>query len=798
MTADTPTDSGRRSLEDGSTPAPSSFAVIGAVASAERRQFDHEQLATRPKKAFGILMVAALLPVFGVVLWGAYTLGGSVDGGDGQALLSIARWYLPVSVAFYVLYGANRATNRLVGFDVRELLLTSVRERDLVLGLLYADLRESVVGLLGPTALVVAAFAVGVGSPVLLVVGTLAASVLALTSVLVGYVVGIGFRAVLVRLGIAAGVRSLLGGIGGVGAVLLFGAGGAIVGSVGADAVAESSLDALAPDGPPPIPFGYYADFLFIDTTLAGVPTGWAFASGALVLIAIPASVWSIVRTTPRLWFLDAPQTADEETATDESADYDGGERTRRSRPWAAVPSGYVADGILHRAIRTPNQLAHVLYYVVALGLAVVSTVVEPSVLPTAFGGALALFGVLLAGGAVCLNPLGEERPMLEQLVLSSYRAETFVRARLIAGLAIGLPITVIGIAVLAIAVHTPGDVLAVGVYWLLLVPVSAAGALGVGSLLPASEPAHVLERIDARPPEVLAMVVHGIAVLALALGGAALLVTDLDTTVRWGGLAAVAVGAVVFADAGYRFAVRSIDAYGRPADADPIYALELAVGVALIGLALSVTIPVGVRFLLPASGVAAFALETVGAFVGWAVAGVVYLLASGRSWDFLDVRVPSVRDGAYLVGGLLAVLLVYATTVAGITVFDAPVQSHAISDAIFEDGASFAVVMILVAVLVNGPVEEFLFRNVIQKRLGESMSPAWAILGASVVFTSIHVPSYFSADPVVIGLSLVPVFALSVIFGVLFERTDNLAVSALCHGLYNAAIFSIVLLALW
>lgn len=77
-----------------------------------------------------------------------------------------------------------------------------------------------------------------------------------------------------------------------------------------------------------------------------------------------------------------------------------------------------------------------------------------------------------------------------------------------------------------------------------------------------------------------------------------------------------------------------------------------------------------------------------------------------------------------------------------------------------------------------------------IQGRLRESFGPAGAILGASVLFGSIHLVAVVGT----IGESLVSVALIttvSLVLGYVYERTRNVVVPALVHGCYNAALLT-------
>ena len=774
----------------------SSPAVINAIARAERRRFDHRYTKTRRKKAVAYVLLALLLPLFGAMVWGAYRFGRTVESGEIAGLLSLFRWYLPAVIGLYVLVGANEAGKRLLDFDARELLLTTVRDRDLVLGLLVADLRESVWYLFGPAAALVLAFAVGVGSPTVAVVATTAAVLVTLAAMLGGYALGLAGRLALRRVPLSSTARSALGGLGSAGVFLLFVAGGAAAGQAGASLdLGDTSPAELTPDGSPPLAIGYYADFFFVGTPIADGVGTLAIGSGAIVVAAIPVSVWATVSVAPRLWRAEsaaAPSAAD--AAASDETESTAAERRRtgprtRTRPWLQFPSGYVADGLVRRSVRTPRRLLHLVYYAMAAGYVVVSlTVADPALLPTALGAALVLLGVWLAGGAVGLNPLGEEGSMVGELVLADYPPASFVRARVLVGTAVGLPFVLVGTALLTVRTLAPAEGLLIGGFAAALLPASAGFAVGIGTLLPNSEPGTVLEKFEARPPEKLAILAHGAVTTALAVAGGWLLYADLEPLATWGGLAVVGGCALLAADAGYRFAVSGLADYGRPRRSDPAYALELALGLSLVGLVLSLSLEGGAATQLPVSGRLEFAVAFVAGYVGWALAGAAYLLASGRGRAYLDVAVPSARDVRYVAVGLAASLVAFGALQATVTLFDLPAVEHAVADRA-GGGPAFLALLAVLFVAVNAPVEEFLFRNVVQKRLAEAVSERTAIGAASIVFAAVHLPAYFATDPVAIAVSLAPLAVVAAVWGWIYARTDNLVVPALCHGLYNVAI---------
>ncbi|SDK35167.1 CPBP family intramembrane glutamic endopeptidase [Natronorubrum texcoconense] len=183
--------------------------------------------------------------------------------------------------------------------------------------------------------------------------------------------------------------------------------------------------------------------------------------------------------------------------------------------------------------------------------------------------------------------------------------------------------------------------------------------------------------------------------------------------------------------------------------------------------------------------------------FVGMALAGVIYLLATGRGLSWIDLRVPTRNDWKYLIGGSVGIIVfLYAVSIL-FMLLDVPAAESQVMDIVGEN-QTMILIMIFIVFFFNAPAEEFLFRNVIQKRLYEGFSRTNAILVTSVIFAAVHLPMYLLAETLVATLaSLTIMFGGSVIFGYLYAKTDNLLVPTIAHAVLNAFQFTMLYLAI-
>jgi len=215
-----------------------------------------------------------------------------------------------------------------------------------------------------------------------------------------------------------------------------------------------------------------------------------------------------------------------------------------------------------------------------------------------------------------------------------------------------------------------------------------------------------------------------------------------------------------------------------------------VASGVAVAGTVLSVVTAIPVVLVLqPGSELAVsplgFAALFVASYVGYALAGVAYLAWTGRGTAYLDIDVPGRRDLGFVVVGIVGVFGAVIALGALISLFDAPSTPHNL----FEPGMNPRVLLVLVPLVlfVNAPVEEFVFRNVVQKRLAETFSTRSAVVLASLVFAVVHLPAYYNPDLRATAVSLALVTVASLVFGYVYAETDNVLVPSAVHGIYNA-----------
>ncbi|WP_408956730.1 lysostaphin resistance A-like protein [Natrinema sp. 74] len=184
--------------------------------------------------------------------------------------------------------------------------------------------------------------------------------------------------------------------------------------------------------------------------------------------------------------------------------------------------------------------------------------------------------------------------------------------------------------------------------------------------------------------------------------------------------------------------------------------------------------------------------------FLGFVVAGGIYLAVTDRGWSYVDLRWPTRRGWGYVLAGVVGGIAFYVLISIAVQLLSLPTAENQVSTYIGND-QTMLLVMIAIVFLFNAPAEEFLYRNIVQKRLYDAFSRRRAVAIASVIFGLIHFPVYAALSESLLATA-VPVAVVmggAAIFGFLYAETDNLLVPIAAHAVFNGVQFGLQYLVL-
>jgi hypothetical protein len=238
---------------------------------------------------------------------------------------------------------------------------------------------------------------------------------------------------------------------------------------------------------------------------------------------------------------------------------------------------------------------------------------------------------------------------------------------------------------------------------------------------------------------------------------------------------------------------------------ADPTIGRLRAVAVVLVvsglGLGVGVALVVGLSLALVGVGLdpSPFTLLVISlvSIQGVAFGGValLYLRVRGRPVASVGLRLPSVRELLVVVAGYATAFVAAVTGAIVVGITGAPAGENQVSEFASAD-PTVLLWLIPASFLLIGPGEELLFRGIVQGRLRETFDRVPGVVLASALFAAVH----FAALTGGAGGRLVTIAVLffpALVFGAVYELTDNLVVPSLVHGAYNATLFGLAYLAI-
>ncbi|PSP41045.1 CPBP family intramembrane metalloprotease domain-containing protein [Halobacteriales archaeon QH_2_66_30] len=240
----------------------------------------------------------------------------------------------------------------------------------------------------------------------------------------------------------------------------------------------------------------------------------------------------------------------------------------------------------------------------------------------------------------------------------------------------------------------------------------------------------------------------------------------------------------------------------GGPEDESAWRAVGKATGLGIAGIVLLVIVSVVIVLVSSPLGVSAGVLlivgTAIGQYVGFGGVALGYLSNRGFTWEqmrsYLGIRVPTLRELAVVVAGYVAIVMLLIVVAGIASVFlPEPAENQAVDTTTENPG--IVPFMILMMFLVVGPMEELLFRGIVQNRLRERFPAIPAIAIASAIFAAVHVVA-LAGSPTGMLVTVFILFFPATVFGTVYEFTGNLVAPALLHALHNSVIVGLILLA--
>lgn len=518
------------------------------------------------RRLFGTRLARVLLGiglfVYGLLLIGSlqsmYVVGTQSTSVQPTAVVPILQQLLAGTFVLAVILVAIRTMQRLSRITAKEFVLTTVSTRTAVLGILLAECCRLCLPLGVLVGAYTAAFVLGSGSYLSLVMIPVATIPVLVAAVLAGYLVGLLARTVAVQLFRGSLLQYAFVALG---IVLISFVVQPILVTVGVleAPIIEVSTPLVLFDGSP---FDAYVHLFLVGSPVATALTVETVAVAAVLIGSIPLLFEASARLADRLWYRDS---GDSERAT-------GNGTPQKSQPPRGFPANnslWMALAIWRRNLRRPRYFISHSYLVFLFGLAALRLLSNPDDFFRYGPVLVAIFGAVLSGSLFAIMPPESDKEILSLVLTTPRGSRLLAHGRVVAGLLLGLPVIVGGVLIVGLLGRWGGVwILVAVIFGSILAGTSTALALALGAFSPS-----VLgnlsigdETITANP---VADGVHTVGITILGILGFAFLLAPeffqstlgitrwSQTTISFGGIGLFTGMLILLTGVCYRYALR-------------------------------------------------------------------------------------------------------------------------------------------------------------------------------------------------------------------------------------------------
>lgn len=183
---------------------------------------------------------------------------------------------------------------------------------------------------------------------------------------------------------------------------------------------------------------------------------------------------------------------------------------------------------------------------------------------------------------------------------------------------------------------------------------------------------------------------------------------------------------------------------------------------------------------------------SSLGAGIGLLLVAGLFFVSTDADLAFVDI--PDFSPQSIGFGALIGVVLVAVQGALTILFTSLGIGKSLgpVARLVQSTGIEVLLAAMLISLLLTAPVEELLFRNIVQKVLDDNHSTAVAILGSSLLFTAMHIPNVLAVEGIYAITDLTKVLTNAVAYGTAYAYWKRLDIVIVAHGLYNSAVFVI------
>lgn len=161
----------------------------------------------------------------------------------------------------------------------------------------------------------------------------------------------------------------------------------------------------------------------------------------------------------------------------------------------------------------------------------------------------------------------------------------------------------------------------------------------------------------------------------------------------------------------------------------------------------------------------------------------------------YKKIYTPSFSLKSIVIPVVVGLVVLFATQVS-ISILSQLIGYETAENAVVNDeNRLLNLALIPIMLLLVAPVEEILFRGILQGSIRDIYNRNIAILVSGILFGFVHIVSIVSVSTASALISIAGLSILGIVLGYIYERYQNILVPIMIHGIYNSIIVTIPLL---
>jgi len=180
----------------------------------------------------------------------------------------------------------------------------------------------------------------------------------------------------------------------------------------------------------------------------------------------------------------------------------------------------------------------------------------------------------------------------------------------------------------------------------------------------------------------------------------------------------------------------------------------------------------------------------------GWGLGAIIfmYIIKNRNGYDYFNViywdKLDTIKIKPFLLWIFIGLIALFSANIL-ITLISSVIDVEMAENVLFDfvdDNPVYILYFIPVMLLLVGPIEEFLFRGILQGVIRDFYDVNTGLIVASLGFGLIHIPAAGGLSKEAF-IYVITTFLLGLILGYIYEKRKSILIPSIIHGVYNSIL---------